>query len=189
MSKSKKAVATVVGIISVLLAAGAVVFAFRDKLGFSDVPYYMEFNGRRLERADNAGLSYESVNRFDVKYEFSFWDKKDKAYDVKIIPNGDFSFTVDGEAHNFSAETDLTPAFELYVYEDFFILDVPKNMTVKTVLESIYTGAEITVPETVTGDNFTMLVTSPNNGTVYRIDFGLYSAVESLTLDKGNLIF
>lgn len=138
------------------------------------------------------GLLFYPNTAYDFKprYTFSYINQDiPKDFTVKIIPNNNetFDFTVDGQVFSYGVIKDLTAGFEIQIYEDSFILLVPKNM--QKVLEALYPDKSVIVPELPSDkDYFTLLIYSYNGESVIRFNFGIYIQVEGIELDNENMV-
>ena len=130
---------------------------------------------------------------------------------LKVIPcvnsNNDFEFTVDGETHIFSSETDFTAAFiedsasydgnGLSITEDggfsLYLVSYTEKYAETVMLEllsKVYAGSEIKISEDIDILNcpyFSLQVASPDSKTIYTIDIKF--AFETLDLNETHIYF
>ena len=74
----------------------------------------------------------------------------------------------------------------------YFTISIDEDMSVKTMLEKLYEGSDIIVPEEKIVKNYylyTIVVSSYNQSVTYKIDFACDAAVDGVTLDKEEIIF
>ena len=202
MAASKKKKNTAVAVIScvllVLIVLGAVGLLLRFTNGFTEAfkSFYLVHDDEQILNAQNQMvLDTGKEQSFEVHYTFeSVMDNPPNGYSVKIVPRAtkatDFEFTVDGNKYLYSGEKDLTKAFGIVEDEDFFTLTIPHDLNMRKVLEALYPGQTVTVPDTLDGEEYyyTLVVTSYNEKSEIRIDFRFYTEVESVTLDQSGIV-
>ena len=182
-------------IILLLLLAVSVVFAYRLTNGFTDSfkTFYVQQGGSVLPATvDGYPIAYGEEMRFDVKYTFSFADKQQTGFTVKIVPNAgnDFEFTVDGAYYDYCAIPDLTSFFDLTQYDGYFTLYMDSTDSLQSILSKAYPGQTVVIPgDLQPGDYFTLVVTSFNGKSNVIINFNPYFTVDSMALDSGYLMF
>lgn len=96
-------------------------------------------------------------------------------YSVKIVPTkgADFTYSTNGNNRQFNQLLDLTQGFDIRE-EDGQLIVTPKG-SIKSLLQQIHPGVELTLNEEALadlGDLFTLVVS--NSNTEYRISFGVY---------------
>jgi hypothetical protein len=179
----------------VFAAVIGVVFRFTNGFRSDFQTFYVQHGDNMIfDFVDNYPVSFGEKMRFDVKYTFGFFDKELSGYTVKIVPNvsggNDFDFTVDGLYYSYGYESDLTSAFDLDLHDDYFTLFLDDTMTVQTVLEKLYEGATVVVPDGMLNeDYFTLIVTSYDDTAAVYIGFGFSYSVTDITLNTGSLVF
>lgn len=202
MAASKKKKNTAVAVIScvllVLIVLGAVGLLLRFTNGFTEAfkSFYLVHDDEQILNAQNQMvLDTGKEQSFEVHYTFeSVMDNPPNGYSVKVVPRAtkttDFEFTVDGNKYLYSGEKDLTKAFGIVEDEDFFTLTIPHDLNMRKVLEDLYPGQTVTVPDTLDGEEYyyTLVVTSYNEKSEIRIDFRFYTEVESVTLDQSGIV-
>ena len=112
-----------------------------------------------------------------------------KGYNVKIVPNGkiQLSFKADGKQYSYADAKELTGAFNLKKEKSAFTLTMPKELTLKGVLEKVYSKTvEVDEPH---GFLYTLVVSSYNEKITYKINFGISINVEGIELDKNGIVF
>lgn len=111
---------------------------------------------------------------------------------MKVVPNEetDFDFTVDGEVYSYAAVTDLTAAFNIVKYDEYFTLTLSDGMSIQSVLGSLYPDKNVQVTTDVKDEYpYTLLISSYNGKVTYRINFNNYRSAEGITLDKEVIVF
>lgn len=197
LNQKKTTIYKIISVILILLAvAGATGFIAMFTNGFTEEfkSFYIETNGEKLLQTEtNRVFACGEEQRFDVKYTFSDLTKdKPSGYTVKVIPNEetDFDFTVDGEVYSYAAVTDLTAAFDIVKYDEYFTLTLSDGMSIQSVLGSLYPDKNVQVTTDVKDKYpYTLLISSYNGKVTYRINFNNYRSAEGITLDKGVMVF
>ena len=198
MQSKGQLAAKIIGIILVLLlAAGLVAVIYKFTNGFNEdfKTFYVEHEGKQI-LSENSEMTFTKgkTHRFDVKYTFDTQQSETRDYSVEIVPNAeqDFEYTVDGEPHLFSRAGDLSAAFSLKKQKSYFEITLREDMTIQSVLETVYPGQQVEVPETAADENpfpYTLIVSSYNGNVSYRIAFDLGTDVTGITLDPSQIIF
>ena len=198
MQSKGQLAAKVIGIILVLLlVAGLVAVIYKFTNGFNEdfKTFYVEYEGKQI-LAQNSELALEpgKTYRFDVKYTFDTQQSETKDYSVEIVPNAeqDFEYTVDGETYLYSKAGDLSSAFSLKKQATHFEITLREDMTIQSVLETVYPGQQVEVPGTAADENpfpYALIVSSYNGNVSYRIAFNLGADVTGITLDPSQIIF
>ena len=198
MQSKGQLAAKIIGIILVLLlAAGLVAVIYKFTNGFNEdfKTFYVEHDGEQILSADSEMTFTEGkTHRFDVKYTFDTGRTEARDYSVEIVPNAeqDFEYTVDGEIYLYSKAGDLSAAFSLKKQKNYFEITLQEDMTIQGVLETVYPGQQVEVPETAADENlfpYTLIVSSYNGNVSYRIAFNLGADVTGITLDPSQIIF
>lgn len=111
-------------------------------------------------------------------------------YEVTVTPNAEenFTFTADGNAMAYRSIGDLTEYFGIVMAEEVFTVNIPEEFTMQQLLEQVYEGSEIEVPELKEADYFLLKVTF-SNGEETEIYFRIYAEAEGITLDPPHIIF
>ena len=198
MQSKGQVAAKIIGIILVLaLLVGLVAVIYKFTNGFNEdfKTFYVEYEGKQI-LAQNSELALEpgKTYRFDVKYTFDTQQSETKDYSVEIVPNAeqDFEYTVDGEPYLFSRAGDLSAAFSLKKQATHFEITLREDMTIQSVLETVYPGQQVEVPGTAADENpfpYALIVSSYNGNVSYRIAFNLGADVTGITLDPSQIIF
>lgn len=187
-----KVAKVITGVIVVLVVALAVGLIFKFTNGFNEdfKTFYLEQDGKQIltsetEKAFVQGEQY----RYEVKYTFDSGKSESKGYNVKVVPNGKIklSFKADGKQYSYADAKELTSAFNIKKEASAFTLSVPKELTLKSVLEKVY-GKTVEVEEQK-GYLYTLVVSSYNEKVTYKINFGLSINVEGIELDKDGIVF
>ena len=113
---------------------------------------------------------------------------------MEIVPNAeqDFEYTVDGEPYLYSKTGDLSAAFSFKKQATHFEITLREDMTIQSVLETVYPGQQVEVPETAADENpfpYALIVSSYNGNVSYRIAFNLGADVTGITLDPPGIVF
>ena len=174
-------------VIVLILICSVGVFAYLSHGFRNDIKSFYVLYGNRLITEDQSGLVLETTNRFDVHYLVS----RNKSYDVKIIPNSDcdFSFTANGEIKKLSLVSDYSKCFDLTLSEKYFVLNVPKDITILQILQKEYSGQTVVLPDNIIYDKeyFQIEITSSDDTII--ISFIMYIGVSGVNLDKRNIEF
>ena len=108
---------------------------------------------------------------------------------VKIVPNEEIelSFRTDGKQYLYAEAKELTGAFNVKKEASAFTFSVPKDQSLKSVLEKVY-GKTVEVEEPK-GNLYTLVVSSYNEKVTYKIDFTVITAVKGIELNTGSIVF
>lgn len=198
MQSKGQLAAKIIGIILVLLlVAGLVAVIYKFTNGFNEdfKTFYVEHEGKQI-LSENSEMTFTEgkTHRFDVKYTFDTQQSETRDYSVEIVPNAeqDFEYTVDGETYLYSKAGDLSAAFSLKKQKSCFEITLQEDMTIQGVLETVYPGQQVEVPETAADENpfpYALIVGSYNGNVSYRIAFDLGADVTGITLDPSQIIF
>lgn len=185
-------------VLILLLIAGVVGFFVVYTNGFtSDFrSFYVEYGGEKILRdKTSVSLQLDKPHRFDCRYVFaSGQDGGDYGYNVSVIPNADgdtdFEFTVGENVYSYSALEDLTPAFDIERNGGYFILTLPSDFGMQSVLCALFPEETVSVPAEVTveGYYYTLVVSSYNERTVYYISFNCFFGIASLQMSEERVI-
>ncbi len=198
--KTGKFVSVIVWILIVLFLLGVVgiIFLFTNGGNEDFKTFYLVYDGKMILSADSRmELDVGKEHRFDVKYTFDVGREEPLDYSVKIAANTDvsFDFTVDGEQYNWRGEKDVTDVFDLVKEETHFTLNLPAEMTLKTVLGNLHEGTAGELDETLMDTLkeeylFTLVVSSYNEKVTYRIGFRIPIRLDcNVTLDRSSILF
>lgn len=185
-------------IVALLLVAGivsAAVYYYDDVESMFDDNYstFSVSMGDNLFLSEQSDITFpfDTELRFSVAYDWPrFASIKNNSYSVKVVPcvENDFDFTVDGNIFSFAAEEDITSAFNVVQYADYFTMTVPSSIV--TVLKSIYPVGEIVVPDLdVKKDYYTLIVTASDGKELIKLSFKYFSIVEGVELSVSALEF
>lgn len=157
MTKSNKVLSVVIGIvfIAVLIGAVGMAIAFIEN---GQKNFYVQFGNEKISyKTENKVLQKDAYNIFYCKNILGITDETSKAdnFTVSVYANDkafaacDFStMKMDGIPTNTFLATDCTAAFDITIYDGYFILYLPKTLSAATVLHKIYPNSNITnIPE------------------------------------------
>ena len=191
MGKAGKIIICVLGI---LVIAGIMAFILKLTNGGTDefkFFYITDESGKVYATKDSVKLRSETETQFNVNYTLT---NENMGYTVKVVPvitdETEFEYTVDGETVKYSAELDLTPAFNIKTYDEYFTIIVPDEM--RTILTAVHAGKTVEVPEGIDLLNtsyFSLVVTSYNGNdeTVIQMKHAVVAA-EDIELTPGNIV-
>lgn len=184
-------------ILLLLSIVGIVGFCAVFTNGFTDeFKTFYVVNGETylISDTNNFELLADKENRFEVKYTFGITNNNAKqGYSVKIIPSvtdeTNFNFTVDGENHTFADEQDLTAAFDIKLYENYFTLYLPSEVTLQEVIQILYSDKTVVAPNNkfIEKKYCKLVVTSYNENLVLNIGLCFQSIL--FDIDKGGIVF
>lgn len=182
----------VTGVAVVLLVALAVGMIFKFTNGFNEAfkTFYLEQDGKQILASETeATLVRGEEYRYEVKYTFDSDKAEPKGYNVKIVPNEEIelSFRTDGKQYLYAEAKELTGAFNVKKEASAFTFSVPKDQSLKSVLEKVY-GKTVEVEEPK-GNLYTLVVSSYNEKVTYKIDFTVITAVKGIELNTGSIVF
>lgn len=173
MSKRANGIAgTLAGIIIVVVIIAAVALVVYHYLGdleelvnpdfgvvYNDTVYRGKQNGIELPETGQAVFTFKNASTCSFK----------------IVPNYDFTYTVDGVERKFSEHDDLTGVFidRANVYADYFVINCKADgYTVENVLKSLHgDDAAIELPPLSSVYPFRLVLTS-NTGDEVWLQFG-----------------
>ena len=166
------------------------------------VYYYVKTNsgteestpGFYVELHSGEKLTSNSTNLMLVKGA-SYTFKVSQEYNLNLLPNVDnaennFTFTIDNESKQFFAELNLHKGFNIEVKENEFTITLAQEENVKSILERIYDGKTVEVPEDIVNSEeylFSFYVSDKENENLYIINFGITEKL-SVTL-PGEIVF
>jgi len=106
--------------------------------------FYLVINGEDIMSSKGGYMLNQSEPmRVDVKYTFGALSEEISGYTVEVVPNTDFTFTVDGEYYGFGAEALLNAGFEIVYEEDYFTIATKGG--IKEILQAIYPDKTIEI--------------------------------------------
>ncbi|MBR2870414.1 MAG: hypothetical protein IKB98_03460 [Clostridia bacterium] len=139
------------------------------------------FNDELLH-SDNAKISLDCNSDNVFKVVFS-----EVGYDIKIMPNEDFSFTVDGEEKTFLSLSNLTDYFDVEYLAEGFSVKLSEDFSMQAFLESIYPDSETIIISNYSPEdfNFVLTVTSKTNEESISVLFKIINCNDlGIKLDK-----
>ena len=191
MSKRANGIAgTLAGIIIaivVIVAVALVVYHYMGDLEelvnpnfgviYNDTTYRGTQNGVELPETGQAVFTFKNAS----------------ACTFKVVPNFDFTYTVDGVEHHFEEHDDLTGVFieRGNVYADYFVINCKKadSFSVENVIRSFYEDdAEIVLPTLAKVYPFRLVLTS-NTGDEVWLQFGQGEGWASSGIDPDHVTF
>lgn len=171
-------------ILIILLLVGALGFLLRfTNGGTSELRTFYVKNGKTLYTLSVGNYSFAEGDelRFDVRYTFAASDDV-KGYSATIVPNvtddTEFEYTVDDGLYIYSDDLDLSSAFGMERHETYFTFTIPLDITMESVLSSVYPTESVTVPDDVnvqTNYYFALIVKSYDGSDSVRINFRIES--------------
>lgn len=194
---NKTIVKVVVYIVIFVILAGTIAMVFRFTNGFNEPfkTFYVEYNGEQITASKTKiSLLEGKKHRFDVKYTFNYENTK-LPFNVSIRANNNaeesFDFMVDENIYAFYAEDDITKAFDIEIYETYFVINVSEYENVETILKKLYPNNTVIVPYDAftLSYPFTLVISSYNESVVYNIDFSFDTKVVRLEFTKEVLEF
>ena len=121
---------------------------------------------------------------------FSF--KNASTCSVKVVPNYDFTYTVDGIEHHFEEHEDLTSVFieQSNRFADYFVINCKANsFSLEKVIRSFYEDdAEVVLPSLAKVYPYRLVFTS-NTGDEIWLRFGQGDGWEHSGMDPDNVVF
>lgn len=186
MRKGNKIITAICYIALAVVVVLGVMFLYRFTDGFNDdfKTFYLVHNGEDVMTAKTqATFSARSKERYDVKYTLKL-GKEDtpKDYSVKIVPNTavDFEYEIGNSYYRWSDFDDLSEAFRLKKESTYFTLTLPIFHTIEDMLAYLHPKALVTIHDELPKDSYfyTLVVSSYNKKSVYKIDFRLVAESE-----------
>ena len=154
--------------------------------------FYVNVDGKNvLSETKGVMLAADAPLSANVKYTFGAVSKDISGYHLAVLPATDFDFTVDGEAHKFADEKDLSAGFEITEGEEEFTL-TPKGSLVE-MLQAVYPDSEIVLDKSkvpIDVDLFKVIVYSEDKSASVVIGCRLKDPfMEGVRLDKEVITF
>ena len=184
------AVAAAVVIAAAIAAGGVLIWLVLRTDGFSR-EYYVSHGGSvYTDTGRQVSLYIGDEEAFTVGKLNPLSEEDEPGYEVTVTPNAEenFTFTADGNAMAYRSIGDLTEYFGIVMAEEVFTVNIPEEFTMQRLLEQVYEGSEIEVPELKSADYFLLKVTF-SNGEETEIYFRIYAEAEGITLDPPHIIF
>ena len=199
MSGKTNIVYKVLGAILVLLLlAGIVGIVLKFTNGGNETfkTFYLVHDGKEiLAEETSTAFKRGETYRYDVKYTFDFGETEPRDYSVKVssyaTDSTTFNYEMDGKQYPYQSGTDLTSAFDIKVYDTYFTITFPEDMTLQSIMESVNKGKRVILPAEQNEPGryqFTLAVSSYNEAVVYRINFAFYQGVSGVGLPQGGII-
>ena len=197
MGKIKFYIALILVLLFSVIGGG--LYAF-NKLGVFDAK-----QEEVIEEEKGFGVEYNGVELSSVSY-IDFLGAQDhvfkvnggKAYSVKVVPSDKATWTyyvlknVNGEVqkleYSFMAQDDLTSAFNVDCYSDYFIFSFDIGLTIQEVLETLHPGEviELTDGALLSEYNYALQISAKGEDPIL-INFKCTSA--GVVLDKDEITF
>ena len=183
-------------ILLAVVGSGFFIYKHTDGCNSEFKTFYVEYNGHHLPAESSDIYSQNMEYKFDIVYPFGFIDKEQKGYDVKVIPNANAEavlYVIDDRYYSFRDLNDITSAFKITKEDDSFTLSIPKDFTIKTVLEKIYPDKTIEIDEEYLNYDeafYTLIISSYNGANQYTVNFGIVDGlVKGVSLDITKIEF
>lgn len=197
-----KTVAKIIAFVLVaVLAVSGIALILRYTNGGTEEfkTFYVEYGGKKILASESSmKLRTGEEHRFDVRYTFDFVTEEIRDYSVKVVANvekgKEIPYTADGKDMLYSDGQDLTAAFDIEHEETYFVLELPEEISLKTVLQSLASnkGKAIEVDEKIEETApylYTLVVSSDNGSTVININFAFLTPVHGIELDRDHIAF
>ena len=183
------AVAAAVVIAAAIAAGGVLIWLVLRTDGFSREYYVAHGGSVYTAEARQVVLDSGESQSFTVGRLLPSADGE-IGYEVTVTPNAEenFTFTADGNAMAYRSIGDLTEYFGIVMTEDGFTVNIPAGFTMQRLLEQVYEGSEIEVPELKEADYFLLTVTF-SNGETTELYFRAMHHITGITLDPPHIIF
>lgn len=143
---------------------------------YNDTTYRGKSNGVELPESGQAVFSFKNASTCNFK----------------VVPNYDFTYTVDGVEHQFSEHDDLTAIFieQSNVYAYYFVINCRTDgFTLENVLKSFYAdGAELVLPQLSKIYPYKLVMTS-NTGDEIWLQFGQGEGWSQSGMNPDNVVF
>ena len=187
---------TILLIVSILGVGVFFLLKHTDNFSSDLKTFYVEYENHHLATESDTVYCQRATYRFDIVYPFNFLNKEQKGYSVKVVPNvkaETAEYVIDGNFYSFTEIRDVTKAFNIRCEETYFTLSIPKDFTIKNVLETIYPDKTIEIDdEYLTSDEpfYTLIITSYDGSKQCNINFGIVDGlVKDVTLDITRIEF
>lgn len=180
-------------IVVVLVGVCGLIAYFTNGFTSDFKTFYVTVDGKDvLTNTGGYELSSDEAMAVDVKYTFDKINSDISGYSLKVSANTDkehdFTFTVDGETHNFSEEKDLSKGFEIVQTENSFTIKPKGDLDV--ILANVYEGQEVSpCGENTFEDMFVLTVISYNEEAKITLKFTVPYGIKKITFDKEVIVF
>jgi hypothetical protein len=193
-SNGSKFTTIVAYILILLVLLAAIGFIYRLTNGGTDdfkTFYVTDENDNVYATNDTATLKSNTETKFYVHYLI----EQNEGYTVKIVPNittdTKFYYTMDGDEMIFKEGLDLSEAFSLTKYDDYFTIVAPFSMS--AILTTVSDG-QVVVTDDINPElaYFNLVVTSSDgesNTTIGLICTDLVANSSGLVLSPNRIIF
>ncbi len=193
--KSSKVISILSYLLIVVLLVGVcgVIAYFTNGFTSDFKTFYITVDGKDvLTNTGGYVLTPDKEMVVDVKYTFDKINSDISGYSLKVSANTDqehdFSYTVDGETHNFSEEKDLSKGFVIEQSENSFTIKPKGDLDV--ILGMVYEGKEVSPCGAMSYDDmFVLTVISYNEEAKISVKFTVPYGVMGITLDKEVIVF
>lgn len=184
-SKTGTFVKVFISLLVAVILVGVIGFImyFSNNLTTDLATFYVQYGSREYRR-DTNGLKLETgvYHNFECKYILGFPSSETgERYSVKIVPNDtseEIEYKVDGYRSSYypNDKLEFSNAFTIVKNIDGFMLFIPVDLTMQTVLNGAYEGKAVTnVPQVdlTANDYFRLIVSSYDGKTEINISFRL----------------
>ena len=187
-------------ILLLMLFVGALGMISHFTNGFKEEfkTFYVTYAGEDiLSEKSTLKLPRGEEHRFEVTYMFEGLEEEleTKEYYVEIISNvekgKEFEYTIDGEKIAYVDGMYLTKAFQIDIQDRYFIITIPKDLSLEKVLESIH-ERDMEVPKDEELPSlylYTLVITSYDETVRYYIDFALDAEAIKIQLYPSEVVF
>lgn len=185
-------VKAIVCVCAIAVLAGILGFVARYTNNFTSEfkTLYVKFGDKTIME-DTKGVYIEQnrEHRFDVGYSLGFLNKdNNNDFRVRIVPNTEFEYTVDGKTYLYSKIEDLTECFTVQLHDGYFTLTEEKDLP--DMIQTLYVSKVVTgVPRALDSgkDYFLLEISNPDKSMKIRIAFNLIT--RHLTLSRDTITF
>ena len=160
--------------------AGLTVIIFLMAIGIGVIYFLKQKEEGFYVELPNGTKSESSVN-LHLPKGGSYTFKVNKEFNLNVLPNventeNNFNYSIEGASKQFFAELNLQKGFNIEVKENEFTLTLAPEENVKSVLEKVYEGKTVDVPEDRANSEallFSIYVTDIENENLYKINFAI----------------
>ena len=154
--------------------------------------FYLVVNGEEIMSSKGGyHLNQSEPLQVDVVYTFGALSEEISGYTVEVVPNTDFTFSVDGEYYGFGAEANLNAGFNIVYEEDSFTIATKGG--IKEILQAMYPNKTIEVDKTqidFSQDLVNVIVYSADGSVAITSGCSINdSPIDSVSLNMEEIVF
>lgn len=182
-------------IVLILVAVVGAIVYFTNGFTTDFTTFYVVIDGEDILTSKGGYcISIDNPLEVQVKYTMGFANEELSGYSFEIQskPDVKFEYSVDGESMDFQGDIDWNKCFDIIENETSFTI-TPKASSIQKILSFAYPRQNVEIVDenidSLVGDLFSLTIYSYNKEASITIEFGLYARLESVALDKTEIVF